>query len=164
MLDALHAYFDGEKYAGLLLAGISVAVLIAAAIMFRAGPSHRPFAATLGVFALIQIALGVGLYLRTGPQVAALVSQLGADAPAFYSAEAARMDRVQRNFVIIEYVELVIIVAAAIVAIAEKTRPGLSGVALGFLISASVLLAFDVIAERRGAEYVAAIGSGQRSG
>jgi hypothetical protein len=37
MQDALTVYFDGEKYAGLLLAGIAGSVMIAAAIMFRSG-------------------------------------------------------------------------------------------------------------------------------
>ena len=157
MHDALVAYFDGEKYAGLLLAGAAAAMLIASAIMFRARLDLRPFALTLGVLALAQIALGVGLYLRTGPQVDRLVEQLQSNPPAFHSAEGTRMTRVQRNFVAIEYVEVAIIVVTALVAITQKTRPGLSGVALGLLITASILLAFDVVAERRGADYVAAI-------
>jgi hypothetical protein len=68
MQDALTVYFDGEKYAGLLLAGIAGSVMIAAAIMFRSGAGLRSFAVTLGVLALAEIALGVGLYVRTGPQ------------------------------------------------------------------------------------------------
>jgi hypothetical protein len=68
MQDALTVYFDGEKYAGLLLAGIAGSVMIAAAIMFRSSAGLRSFAVTLGVLALAEIALGVGLYVRTGPQ------------------------------------------------------------------------------------------------
>ena len=157
MQDSLTAYFDGEKYAGLLLAGIAAAGLVAAIIMGRAGPGVRSFAMTLGVVAAAQIALGVGLYLRTGPQVNRLSEQLRLDAPAFYSAEGVRMGRVQKNFVIVEYVELVIIVASALAAVALKGRSVPSGVALGLLIGAAVVLAFDVFAERRGAEYVTAI-------
>ena len=69
------------------------------------------------------------------------------------------MARVQRNFVVIEYIELFIIVTTAVAAVYLKARPGPSGVLLGLLISASVLLAFDLIAERRGAEYVAELAS-----
>lgn len=74
-------YFDGEKNAGLLLAGIAVAVLIAAALMFRARLDLGSFAVTLGVLAIAQMALGVGLYLRTAPQVSGLVERLQSDAP-----------------------------------------------------------------------------------
>jgi hypothetical protein len=164
MQDALMVYFDGEKYAGLLLAGVAVAVMIAAVIMFRAGPGLRPFAVTLAAAALAEIVLGVGLYLRTGPQVRRLDEQLRSDAPNYYAAETARMTRVQRNFVVVEYVELFVIIAASVAAVSLKTRSGPAGVALGLLISASVLLAFDVFAERRGAEYLTAIANGGRSG
>jgi hypothetical protein len=161
MLDALTVYLDGEKSAGLFLAGIAAAALVAAVILFRTGPNLRSFALTVGILALPEIALGIGLYLRTGPQVSGLVQQLGRDAGAFRSAERVRMTRVQRNFVVIEYVELMSIIATALLAISQKARPGVSGVALGILINAAMLLAFDVIAERRGADYLAAIDRGQ---
>ena len=164
MQDALTVYFNGEKHAGLLLAGLAVAGLIAAVIMWRAGSPLRSFAATIGILALAEVALGVGLYLRTGPQVSRLDGQLRSDALAYYSAEAPRMLRVQRNFVIIEYVELAIIVTAAIAALALKSRSGPAGIALGLLVHASILLAFDVFAERRGAEYVSALAAARRSG
>jgi hypothetical protein len=164
MSDALNVYFDGEKHAGLLLAVFAVAVLVAAATVFRGGPALRSFAVTLGIVALAEIALGVGLYARTGPQVRRLTEQLDSDPEAFYSAEAPRMSRVQRNFVVIEYIELLIVVGSAITAISSKARPGLTGVALGLLISASVLLAFDLFAERRGAEYLLSIASRGHSG
>lgn len=161
--DALTVYFDGEKYAGLLLAGVAVAIIIAATIMFRAGTGFRSFAVTLGVVALAEIVLGVGLYVRTGPQVRRFDEQLRSNAATFYSMEAERMTRVQKNFVIVEYVELFMIFVSAAVAFARKDRPGVAGVALGLLISASVLLAFDVFAERRGAEYLTAIANGKPS-
>jgi hypothetical protein len=157
MQDALSIYFDGEKYAGLLLAGVAAGILVAAAVIFRGRTDLRSFAFTLAILALAEIALGLGLYLRTGPQVQRLAAQLGSDAPAFRSAEAARMARVQRTFVIVEYVEGAIIVVCAVVALTQKHRPVLTGVGLGLLIHGAVLLAFDAIAERRGAAYVAAV-------
>lgn len=57
----------------------------------------------------------------------------------------------------VEYVELALIMITAIVAIAQKGRPGVTGVALGLLIGAAVLLAFDLVAERRGAVYLDAL-------
>ncbi|HEV8317202.1 MAG TPA: hypothetical protein VGQ10_07320 [Vicinamibacterales bacterium] len=155
MHDALMIYFNGEKNAGLFLAGIGLAELAAAALLFR--QDLRSLAATIGVLALAEIALGVGLYLRTDPQVGRLVSQLGAEPARFYTDEGARMALVQRNFVIVQYVELAVVIGSAIVAIAQKARPGLTGIALGLVVSAAFLLAFDVVAESRGEAYLAAI-------
>jgi hypothetical protein len=117
----------------------------------------RSFAVTLAVVAVAEIAIGVGLYLRTGPQVSALLTQLGADSARFFAEEGARMARVQRNFVIIQYVELAVIVTGAIAAIVLKDRFWLSGIALGLLCHAAFLLAFDLVAARRGANYLGEI-------
>lgn len=70
--------FNGEKNAGLLLIGIGLVGIAAAAVFFQARWGLRSLAVTLGVLALAQIALGVGLYLRTDPQVKGLIAQLGA--------------------------------------------------------------------------------------
>lgn len=52
MQDALNIYFNGEKHAGLFLAGVGVAVIAGAAVIFRTRPDLRPLAVTLGVLAL----------------------------------------------------------------------------------------------------------------
>jgi hypothetical protein len=162
MQDAMTLYFNGEKNAGLLLAGAAFAVLLLGVIIFRATPDLRSFAITLAVVALAELALGAGLYLRTGPQVSGLSRQLASDQVAFLQTESARMARVQRNFVVIEYVELALIVVAALVAVMYKARTAVSGIALGMLIHASLLLAFDLIAERRGGVYVASLAAAAR--
>ncbi|HEX2309628.1 MAG TPA: hypothetical protein VHH91_02840, partial [Vicinamibacterales bacterium] len=98
---------------------------------------------TLGILALAEIPLGAGLYLRTDPQVKDLMAQLASAPARFTSEEAARMARVQRNFIVIEYVELAVIIVSAHIAVTQKHRPGLAGVALGLLINGAFLLAFD---------------------
>jgi hypothetical protein len=154
MQAALTTYFDGEKNAGLLITGIGVAALVLAVVFLQPRWGLRSFAVTLAVIALAEIAIGVGLYLRTGPQVANLVAQLGSDGARFFADEGARMARVQRNVVVIQYIEITVIVTAAIAAFALKNRLSLSGIALGLLCHAAFLLAFDLIAERRGATYL----------
>ncbi len=157
MHNALTIYFDGEKHAGLCLAGIGVIGLAAAALFFQARWNVRSLAITLGVMALVQIAIGVGLYLKTGPQVADLVARLGADAGRLYADEGARMAKVQRNFVILEYTWIALIAASAVVAVAMKARFRVTGVALGLLVNFAIILTFDLVAERRGAVYLAAL-------
>ena len=154
MHDAFTLYFNGEKFAGLFIAGVGLVAIVAAALLFR---SLRAFSVTLLILALIEIALGVGLYLRTGTQVRRLEAQLASDEGGFRAVETARMIRVQRNFVFIEWAEVAIIIVSGLVAVGLKYRPVAVGVALGLLIHASVLLAFDLVAERRGAVYWSAL-------
>jgi hypothetical protein len=160
MHDALTIYFNGEKNAGLFIAVIGAAIVAAALVLFRARADFRSFALTLGILALVEIAIGVGLYVKTDPQAGRLRAQLDSNPARFYTDEGARMARVQRNFVLIEYVEVALIVVTTIVAIARKSNATLTGVALGLLINAALLLAFDLLAERRGAVYLAAIEQG----
>jgi hypothetical protein len=58
------------------------------------------------------------------------------------------------GFVIVQYVELAVIVTAAIAAATLKNRFTLAGIALGLLCHGAFLLAFDLVAERRGAIYL----------
>jgi cytochrome b len=162
MHDAMTIYFNGEKNAGMVLVAIGIAVIVAATVLVRARPDYRSFAITLGLVALVEVAIGAGLYLKTDPQVAGLRARLDSNAAAFYAEEGARMTRVQRNFVAIEYVEVVLIIAAAVVAVARKHSHTVTGIALGLLINAAFLLAFDLLAERRGAVYLAVIEAARR--
>ena len=159
MHNAMTIYFDGEKYAGLLLAAVAAVIIAIAVMLYRAGADLRTFAVALSILALMEIALGVGLYVRTGPQVNRLAAQLDSDAAGFHAAESERMRRVQRNFVIVEAVELAVIIVAALSAFVLRGRPGVNGVMLGLLLHAAFLLSFDILAERRGAAYLAAIES-----
>ena len=161
MHDALITYFDGEKHAGLCIAGLGAIGLAAAAVFYQPRWDLRAFAITLGALALIEVAIGVGLYVKTGPQLGGLLVQLGADAPHLHAAETARMLKVQRNFVILEYAWIVLITASAIAAVAARHRFRVTGIALGLLVNFAVILAFDVVAERRGARYLDALQHGE---
>lgn len=158
--DTLTAYFTGEKQGALVLIALGVLSLAAAALFWPARVGLRSFAVTLGVFAVLELALGVGLYARTDPQVARLLAQLETDPAGLAAAEGARMARVQRTFAIAIRVEVALIVAAAVTALWQQHRPALTGVALGLLIHAALLLAFDTTAERRGARYLGALRAG----
>lgn len=146
-------YFDGEKNAGLMLLGLGLVVVTGAAILFPARWELRSFAVTLAVFGLVEVAIGAGLYLKTGPQVDRLVLQLTSEPAAFQATEGPRMAAVQRNFVILESVWLVLIAGSAILAIWQKRSTTISGIALGVIVNVTVFFAFDVIAERRGERY-----------
>lgn len=136
-----------------MLAAVGLAMLITAVVLFPARLELRSLAITVGVWSLLQLGIGIGLFLKTDGQVAALQTQL---APS-KEPEVQRMEKVQKNFVVLEAVWVVMIVVGAIVAWRLKENTAVCGVALGIVINAAVLLAFDIVAERRGAIYLAAL-------
>ncbi|MFN0062693.1 MAG: hypothetical protein ACKVPX_09270 [Myxococcaceae bacterium] len=156
MQSALTTYFTGEREGGLLVALVGAGLLAVAALLVGRG-DLRPFAVTLGIWGFLALSVGVGLTLKTPAQVAGLLNQLGTDAQAFFAAEAPRMARVQRNFEILERIWFLFILVGAWVALRWKTHATVNGIALGILVGASVVLAFDIIAERRGAVYLKAL-------
>lgn len=159
MNEAIATYFAGEKHGGLVLAGVGLAMLITAVVLFPARLELRSLAITVGVWGLLQLGIGLGLFLKTDGQVAALQTQLATSKEAMTAAELPRMEKVQKNFVVLEVVWVAMIIVGAIVAWRLKENSAVCGVALGILINASVLLAFDIVAERRGATYLAALKS-----
>lgn len=157
MREAILVYFQGEKNGGLLAAAVGLASLAAAAVFFQPRWDLRPFAVVLALVGLLEIGVGLGLWVRTGPQVDRLLEQLATNANQFYTEEGARMLRVQKNFITLERVWLGLLGVSALVAVTQKTRPVPFGVALGLLLHASFFLAFDLVAERRGGEYLVSI-------
>lgn len=157
MRESIMAYFGGEKAGGLLIATYGLLTLVAAAVASAPRWELRPFAITLGVLGLVEVAGGLGLYLRTGPQVTQLLELLTTDRARVLAEEGARMARVQSNFVTLERVWVALWVLSALTAITQKHRPAPQGVALALLLHFSAVLAFDLVGERRGAVYVAAL-------
>jgi hypothetical protein len=159
MREVMLSYFGGEKYSAVPLIAAGVVALAASVVLLSPRWGLRSLGVTVGILALLHLGIGMSVYLRTGPQVNQLLAQLESDPGRFYDEETARMITLQGNLVSIEYVELAVVLLSAIAAVAWKTRPGLAGVALGLLLNVAFVLAFDLVAERRGAVYLAALES-----
>lgn len=158
MRDALLAYFDGEKSAGLVLALVGLGKLaVAIALVLRAGPGTRPFAIALAVLAALELVVGGALFARTPGQVASLLATLESEPATFYARESARMAAVQKTFVRLELVWTAILVGGAATAIALKQKPVPAGIASALVLGAGLFLAIDLVAERRGAAYELAL-------
>lgn len=154
LMEPLLRYFDGEKHAATLALVLGIASVGFALWLYR-GPS--PFRAMLIPLALVglgQLGVGAGLHLRTPGQVAALEAGLRADFSGARSAEVERMERVMRSFRMIKIAEVVLVAVAVALVMAMSSRPVAVGIGMGLLVQAAVMLAFDVFAERRGADYL----------
>lgn len=156
--ESLAVYFDGEKSAGLVLAVVGVMALAWGALVLRGGAGDlRGVLWPVMLVGALQVAVGAGLFARTDAQVATLRAQLDREPSAFFAAERPRMERVQRNFVWVERVELALLVVGVVLALAGKGAPVAWGVGTGMVVQASVMLAFDLLAERRGAAWLDAL-------
>lgn len=154
-MQPVHEYFEGERQAGLLVAVLGLLAL-GFSLWLRAQPhTFRAMLFPLGVVGLLQLGIGVGLALKTPPQVTAVVRGLTDTPTEARRVETARMARVQRNFRIVEVVEAVVVLAALAMVLGLRERPTLVAVGMGLLLQGAVMLAFDVFAEARGAVYYA---------
>ena len=155
---AIDTYFRGELYgAGWLLALGLVSFLIVWRL-WRRGPLQRGVALPLALFGLLQLAIGAGLLVRTGPQVAALHARLDSAPATLRDTELVRMERVQRQFTQLERVELGLFAAGLLLFLgARRRRPRWAGVGAGLCVSAGVFFGFDLVADWRGAVYLAAL-------
>jgi len=155
MHEAITRYFDGEKLAGLVLVALGVVGFAGLAVLWRS--SYRGALIPLGLIALLQLAVGTGLYLRTDRQVADLRAQLDRSPAEFKSVEGGRMAKVMRSFIVIEIVEIALLCVGIAIAFGFKQRETLFAVGLAILGQSAVMLIFDLTAEARGRPYVAAI-------
>jgi hypothetical protein len=127
---------------------------VLAAYLLATGNPFRAMAWPLLVLGLAELALGVGLFARTGPQVASLEEGLGARPAATAAVELARMERVNRSFRAILAVEAAVLLVGLALALAPRAgRPAWAAVGMGLVLEAAALLVFDLFAERRALAY-----------
>jgi hypothetical protein len=153
-MEQLHRYFDGERQAGMLAAALGVASIAFAVWLFRSGSPFRAMWIPLALVGLAQLGVGIGLNVRTGPQVAALVDGLDETHEETKRTEIARMDRVVKNFAILKLVWIVLMAVSVGLIMTMRSRPAAVGVGMALVVEAAVMLAFDVFAEARADVYL----------
>lgn len=153
-LTELIRYFSAEKQAALLLLVLALAGMVSGVYLRITESFFRAMAWPLFTVAVIQTAVGIGLLMRTNPQVAALQQGFTASPATAVAAEITRMDKVNRAWILIEVVEVMLIVAGLILIFAGRSaHPAWTAFGMGLLIEASVMLAFDLFAEHRALVY-----------
>jgi len=157
MQHALVTYFVGEKRWSLVFVALGVAAQAAAFAVWRGAGPFRGAALPLAGVALIELAVGGTVFLRTDAQVAQLEDQLRREPGAFHAAETARMTGIMRSFTVIKTVEIALLGVAVALLLACRPPAFAAGVGLGLLLQAGVTLAADVVAEHRGRIYLEAV-------
>lgn len=159
--DTMHHYFEGEMNERWAFGGLGLASVGAGVGLASAGrPATVGAAVPLLAVGVIQLALGIGLWVRTPGQVAALDAQLDGDLKAFITAERLRMARVNRGFVLYKIFETSLFFAGAGLAGVGgiTSTDSLFGAGLALAGEALVMLVLDLFAETRGQGYERALG------
>ena len=155
----IQAYFKKEKEGALLFILVgSIAILgsLTALYFFPSSFLVRGAATALIAIGLLQVGLGLNIFLRTDKQSKNLLQQLSKNPIQYYSEETNRMDKVMSNFKIIRKVELVLILLGLVFALMGSLgQMGhfIIGTGLGLCVQSVCSLLIDLSAEWRAGLY-----------
>ncbi len=151
---ALISYFSGEKRESLFFLMVGGAAIGSSIFLWLTGSPQRAMGYSLVAVALIQLIVGWTVFSRTDRQVKDLHALLAKDPGAYAKAEIPRMQTVRRSFLIYKGIEILLLAAGAVGMLLWRDRPALHAASLGLALQASLMLVFDLMAERRADVYV----------
>lgn len=155
-MDTITDYFNAERAESLLFIAVGALTLAASAwcALVLRKPYFTGMAITLAVVAVLQLVVGVTVYLRT-PTDVARVQQMVREAPArLQTEEVPRMQVVMRNFKTYLVVEVLLLIASLAVLALVTQSPVWRGAATGLALQAVFTIVLDLVATRRGAVYL----------
>lgn len=153
----MRAYFLAEKSGGIGFAGAGLAAAAIGGVLasrpedFVRGMSYP----ILGV-ALIELVAGAWLYFRTDRLLRNKEAELRANPAAFYERERRYALKVNRQFRMVEGVEIALLFGGVATAAASAAADNdtWTGVGVGLAIQAAAMLALDHAAHRRSQAYL----------
>jgi hypothetical protein len=151
---AIITYFKAEKRESLLFMAVGFAAIAASVFLWRTASPWRGMAYPLITIALIQIMVGSTVYFRTDAQMRGLHSQLAADPGAYRAAELPRMETVRRSFNLYKGIEIALLVLGVAGYFFFREKQTLFAASLGLMLQAALMLALDLVAERRADTYM----------
>lgn len=149
----LTEYFAAERQGGFLLVAMALAGLGFAIFLWIARSAFLAMAWPVVVFAVIQLAIGLTVALRTPAQVTALEHGMASTAAATVASETARMQKINANFRFFKAIEVALIAIGLALVLLFPVPGTVSAVGLGLALEAVVLLVFDSFAHHRALSY-----------
>jgi hypothetical protein len=153
----LVAYFGAEKFGGLIAFLIGVSALAFSFYLYRYGSTYRGMIYPLVLFGLIEVGVGGGLFLKSDKDVSRLLPLYSHSAQEFKSLEGPRMETVMQRFKMIKGVWLILLLGSAMFSFYFFKNDLVFSVCLGIILQVSVLLVFDMVAEKRADQYLQSI-------
>lgn len=155
MREHLASYFFAEKWEGLVFVVVGVAAIVATIALWR-GP-YRGMGVPLVLVALVQIAVGGAVFLRTDAQVAELRAELDAAPAQLRAREVPRMEKVMANFRVYKAIEISVVALGIALALLFRRRDFVFAAGIGCIVQGAFMLVLDLFAEHRGEAYLAAV-------
>jgi len=154
-MNAVEKYFNAERFYCAIGIGIGV-VAIAFAIYFLTKvkqPFYTGMSYPFILIGLFFLVICTGVFLRSPNDIKRVNSWLEAGSAELQQQEFPRMEKVMRNFKVIMIAEVTLILLSAGLPLFASLSENWKGVCAGVLILATLLLAFDWLADKRGSEY-----------
>lgn len=157
MINHMSSYFSAEKQESLIFVAVGLLAIGLSVWLCMNGHRLKSMAWPLVAIALMQVAVGASVYLRTDTQMSTLSAQLVANPAALQAEETTRMQTVMNNFSIYKAVEmLLLIVGVGTIALLQRHDLA-AGIGVGLVLQAAFTLTLDIFAEARGADYLSAL-------
>jgi hypothetical protein len=147
-------YFAAERAESALVLGCAIAAAVVSAALVALRSPYRAMAWPLAAVGLVQLVVGGTVFVRTPGQVARLTEQLCSSPSAYQAAEAARMRRVQRSFLLYRRIEIGLLAIGLALASIEGYGRTLYAAGMGLMLEAGLMLFLDLRAERRRHRYL----------
>ena len=156
-MNDMSSYFVAEKQESIIFIVVGLLAIGLSLWLLMNGHRLKSMAYPLVIVALMQIAVGGTVYLRTDRQVSTLSAQLQVDPGSFKAEETTRMRTVMKNFSVYKTIEiLLLMVGIGMIAFLQRYDFA-AGIGIGLILQAAFTLTLDIFAETRGADYLSAV-------
>ncbi len=155
-MTAIEKYFSGEKGESYLFLIMGIIALIFALyfVLFLKQPFWKGVAIPFVVIAILEITVGATIVARTPADKLRVETIIKNEPSKINSEEIPRMQKVMKNFIVFRYTEIVLILIGIILMYALPQYNFWKGIGLGLFLQASIVLALDFFAEKRGSYYL----------
>lgn len=155
-MDTIAKYFNAERTESIVfvLVGLTAAVFASYFLLKIKQPFYNGISYALLAIALIQITVGISIFVRSPKDIERVNQILNADKSRIEIEEIPRMNTVMKNFAIYKWIEISLIAIGLVLFFIIQPKSIWKGVGLGLFIQSSFMLLLDFFAESRGRDYL----------
>ncbi len=157
-LNFIHSYFTEEKIESFFFIIIGViSIILALIFLFIIKYSFfKGLAIPLLVFGCMQVLVGTIVALRVSKDISRVEFQMNNAPQKIRTEELPRIEKVQKNFVIYQWIEIALIISGLILfcLFYNSSQTYWKGLGLGILLQASMMFSLDMVAKKRTNNYI----------
>lgn len=154
MTQHLIAYYSAEKLTAALLVLVAAAAFGFCSYLWKQKSPYRAMIYPLVAIGLLQLFVGVNVFVRTDAHVASLLQQLNVYPIDFRSEELARMEMALRNLTAYRVIELFVCAGGGVLLYVVRTNVHAKAIALGLAVQSAIMFVVHLLALWRTEKYV----------